>query len=76
MREIVITACLVCSLFGFTCEELFKKFHTPDPKTKTMKQLKRWAKAHLKNNPYKEDILECLIENAADNPNQETIAAE
>lgn len=63
-------------LFGYDCQDLIRKYNAPDPKYKTMRQLKRWAKEHLQDNPLKEEILECLIENAADNPNQETIAGE
>jgi len=76
MKESFVLFCLFSFLYGYSCEELIKKYNAPNPKMKTMKQLKRWANEHLKDNPQKDEILECLIENAADNPNQETTAAE
>ncbi len=76
MKKLVL-AVMVCFCFGYSCSELIQKFHAPNPQTKTMKQLKRWVNNHIsKKNPLKEDLLQCLIDNAADNPNQETIAGE
>jgi len=73
----ILSALFIASLvFGASCEELFKKYNTPDPSHRTMKQLKRWVKNNLKNVQDRDEVLECLLENAADNPNQETIAGE
>ena len=58
------------------CKELMIKYKTPKPETKTMKQLKRWAKRKLKKAPEKEKVLKCLIDRAADNPNKATVAGE
>jgi hypothetical protein len=42
-----------------------------------MKQLRRWVENNIDEfDKYRDTLLDCLIENAADNPNRETIAAE
>ncbi len=57
------------------CAELIKKYNAPDPSTKTMKQLKRWVKRKVKNADA-EKLKECLVAQAADNPNKEAVAGE
>jgi len=74
MKKIMLF--LIVTFLFSDCEELIKKFHAPNPETKTMKQLKRWVNLNVKDEKYKNKLLECLIANAADNPNKETIAAE
>ena len=78
MKKIIIGVFLFTTLFaGYTCEELIDKYNAPNPERKTMKQLKRWVKHNIsENDRFKDQLLECLIEQAADNPNRETIAAE
>jgi len=60
------------------CSALMKKYNAPDPTIKTMKQIKRWAKRKLKKAPQdeKEELLKCMLSQAADNPNKATVAGE
>ena len=75
MKKIVTFLILASfSLYADECKDLMAKYHTPKPETKTMKQLKRWAKRKLKRVPEKEKVLKCLIDRAADNPNKATVA--
>ena len=75
-RFIAILLLTSFSLYAGECEDLMAKYNTPKPETKTMKQLKRWAKRKLKQVTEKEKILKCLIDRAADNPNKATVAGE
>jgi len=78
MKKFLIGVFFCSSLFaGYTCEELIKNYNAPNPEYKTMKQLKRWVNDNIsEDDKYKDQLLECLIEQAADNPNRETTAAE
>ena len=75
-RFITILVLASFSLYASECKDLMAKYKTPKPETKTMKQLKRWAKRKLKRTPEKEKVLKCLIDRAADNPNKATVAGE
>jgi len=78
MKKLIVGAFFISFVFaGYTCDELIDKYNAPNPEYKTMKQLKRWVNNNIsENDRYKDQLLECLIEQAADNPNRETIAAE
>jgi len=77
MKYFLVSIIFSSFLFGYTCEELIKKYNAPNPEYKTMKQLRRWVENNIDEfDKYKDTLLDCLIENAADNPNRETIAAE
>lgn len=77
MKKMVITSIVLLFssslLFAGECEDLMKKYDTPDPAMKTMKQLKRWVKRKVKDSN-KEKLEECLVSRAADNPNKATVA--
>ena len=60
------------SMFG-DCEGLMKKYNSPDPSTKTMKQVERWVKRKVKTNDAGA-LKECLVARAADNPNKAEVA--
>jgi len=78
MKKIVtlFTAVSMTSfLFAGECEDLMAKYHTPDPATKTIKQLVRWTKRKVKDEN-KKKVMECLIARAADNPNKATVAGQ
>jgi hypothetical protein len=78
MKKTVVLIICINLAFAFTCKGLLSKYDAPNPEQKTMKQLKRWYKKHVNKIPeyLQDDVLECLIDNAADNPNKETIAGE
>jgi len=75
----IATLLIVMSMGSFLvageCEELIAKYNAPNPETKTIKQLVRWAKRKVKDSN-KKKILECLIARAADNPNKATVAGQ
>ncbi len=66
---------LISSISYADCIELIKKYHAPDPSTKTMRQLKRWVKRKVKTADASK-LKECLVARAADNPNKEAVAGE
>ncbi|NPA55956.1 MAG: hypothetical protein GXO40_06285 [Epsilonproteobacteria bacterium] len=74
MRYIIMLLLAGSFALSATCQELMQKYHTPDPSIKTMKQLKRWVRRKMKHSPDKDVVLKCLIDRAADNPNQATVA--
>lgn len=78
MKKLILIILGFNILFAFTCKGLLRKYSAPNPDKMTMKQLKRWYKKHQNSIPgyLREDVFECLIDNAADNPNKETIAGE
>jgi len=78
MKGIFFLTLFAALMFGYTCDDLIKKYNAPNPEKRTMKQLKRWFKKHTGNilPDEREDLFECLIDNAADNPNREMIAGE
>ena len=77
MRRVLIVLMVASfSLYAGECQELMAKYNTPNPETKTMKQLKRWVKRKLKRVAEKDKVLKCLIDRAADNPNKATVAGE
>jgi hypothetical protein len=58
------------------CNELLSKYkNVPDPSVKTMKQLQRWVKRKVKDDNAKA-VEECLVSQAADNPNKATVAGQ
>ena len=72
----IVSFLLVVSFSSYVyadCSDLMKKYHAPDPSTKTMKQLERWVKRKVKTGDAKA-LKECLIAQAADNPNKEAVA--
>jgi len=73
MKYLIVAIAFVSSLFAGECEDLMSKYHTPNPSERTMHQLKRWVKRHLKNAPDKDKVLKCLINRAADNPNKSVV---
>ena len=77
MKKIIASAILF-SFFASSvqagCSELLANYkRVPDPSVKTMKQLKRWVKRKVKDGNAKA-VEECLISQAADNPNKATVA--
>ena len=75
IKFIISFVILTSSLIAGECEDLFAKYHAPNPEIKTMKQLKRWVKRKVKDDN-KDKILKCLIDRAADNPNKATVAGQ
>jgi len=71
---LLLLSILVGNLYA-DCSDLIKKYHAPDPSTKTMKQLKRWVKRKVKTADASK-LQECLVARAADNPNKEAVAGE
>lgn len=63
----------VC-IFGADCVSLTNKYHAPDPASKTMAQLERWVKNRVDSPRDAQELKECLIAGAADNPNQASYA--
>ena len=57
-----------------SCESLMRKYHTPDPASKTIAQLERWVKHRVSSAADAAELKECLIAGAADNPNQASYA--
>jgi len=58
------------------CKDLLSNYkRVPDPSIKTMKQLERWVKRKVKDGNAKA-VSECLVVNAADNPNKATVAGQ
>lgn len=79
MKKIIVSAMLFSFLTtsGYAgCSELLANYKkVPDPSMKTMKQLKRWVKRKVKDGNAKA-VEECLVANAADNPNKSTVAGQ
>jgi len=78
MRNIVITSAILFSFLTTSvyadCASLLANYkRVPDPSVKTMKQLKRWVKRKVKDGNAKA-VEECLVSQAADNPNKATVA--
>jgi len=78
MKKFLLILLILNAVYAYTCDGLISKYNAPDPEYKTMKQIKRWFESNLEKieQEDKDALLECLIENAADNPNRETIAGE
>jgi len=68
----VISVTFVTNMYA-DCDGLIKKYSAPDPSTKTMKQLERWVKRKVKTGDAN-NLKECLVALAADNPNKEAVA--
>lgn len=61
------------SLMLADCASLMKQYNAPDPSAKTMAQINRWLKKV--DNPADAKVLEdCMIAQAADNPNKAQVA--
>ena len=71
---ILVSIALSSALFA-DCVELMSKYNAPDPSGKTMKQLKRWVKRKVRDEN-KTELEKCLVDRAADNPNQTTVAGQ
>lgn len=79
MKKIFVSAILLSFLTTSVyadCKTLLANYkRVPDPSVKTMKQLKRWVKRKIKDGKAKE-VEECLVSQAADNPNKATVAGQ
>ncbi|TQR29369.1 hypothetical protein DMB92_08380 [Campylobacter sp. MIT 99-7217] len=56
------------------CASLASKYSAPDPASKTMAQIERWVKNKVDNAADANELRECLLARAADNPNQASFA--
>jgi hypothetical protein len=77
-NKIIVSAILLAALtsgVNADCTSLMETYNTPDPSVKTMRQLKRWVKRKVKDEN-KNAVEKCLVDRAADNPNQATVAGE
>lgn len=72
----LLSCCLLgaCSFANADCAALSKKYHAPNPASKTMKQIERWVKNRVDNAADAAELRECLLAVAADNPNQASYA--
>jgi len=80
MKNRVIVSTIIASFLSTTmyasCADLLANYkRVPDPSIKTMKQLKRWVKRKVKDGNAKA-VEECLVSQAADNPNKATVAGQ
>jgi hypothetical protein len=72
----IFLSVLTTFAYGSSCADLLANYkRVPDPSIKTMKQLKRWVKRKVKDGNAKA-VEECLISQAADNPNKATVAGQ
>ncbi len=72
----VAIAFLSQASYATECSDLLSHYkRVPDPTVKTMRQLKRWVKRKIKDGNQKA-VEECLVANAADNPNKATVAGQ
>ena len=75
LLSVILLSVLSTSSYA-SCSELLSKYkRVPDPSVKTMKQLKRWVKRKVKDGNAKA-VEECLVSEAADNPNKSTVAGQ
>ncbi len=69
----LIMALPLCA-FAADCSSLMSKYNAPNPASKTMAQLERWVKNRVDVPRDAQELKECLISGAADNPNQASYA--
>ena len=77
MKKFVLLVCIFgfLPLFGSAaCDELAKRYEAPNPASRTMKQIERWVRHKIANPKDAEELKECLLSGAADNPNQSSYA--
>ncbi|RAX54454.1 hypothetical protein CCY99_03650 [Helicobacter sp. 16-1353] len=75
MKNLIFSALfLVLPHFAFAdCAALMTKYDAPNPASKTMKQIQRWLKK-VDNPADAKTLEECMISQAADNPNKAQLA--
>ena len=75
MKKLILIA-LCAGLPSFMladCASLMKQYDAPDPASKTMAQINRWLKK-IDNATDAKALGDCMIAQAADNPNKSQVA--
>lgn len=74
MKKIAFVLVFPIYIFAADCSSLMSKYNAPNPASKTMAQLERWVKNRVDVPRDAQELRECLISGAADNPNQASYA--
>lgn len=73
MRKILFASLLPIVALA-DCASLMVKYEAPEPESKTMKQIERWINKKVSDPSDAVLLKDCMIANAADNPNQVSVA--